>query len=149
MAKYTIELRTLIESGFPLFDFNYPFYNEEKRLEFQQHFIQHFYFYEIGCETAQRFKHYLIDKFNTVFPYYNELFRVEQIKYNELINYDVTEKYTKTNTGSISESATKNNTESGSTSLTTSDTIKDTTKVSGTSKETSKESISEPTSLEI
>ena len=64
MAQYTMELRTIIENGYNIFDFPYQFYDEEQRLKFQEHFIKHFYFREIGCDTIDRFKWYLEDKFN-------------------------------------------------------------------------------------
>lgn len=95
MAKYTIELRTIVESGINIFDFNYPFYDETKRKEFEEKFIQHFYFHEIGSETIDRFKHYLKDKMYTVFPYYNALFKSATIKYEILDNYKLTETYTR------------------------------------------------------
>lgn len=93
MAKYTIELREVVDSHV-IFDFNYPFYDEKKRAEFQERFIRHFYFREIGCDTVDRFKWYLRDKFDTVFPYYNKLMESAQIEYSILDNYKVVENYT-------------------------------------------------------
>lgn len=92
MAEYTVELRTIIESGIEIFDFNYPFYDETKRAEFQKDFIRHFYFREIGAETVDRFKWYLEDKFATVFPYYNKLFEAAEVEYNLLDHYRLVEK---------------------------------------------------------
>lgn len=91
MAQYTMELRTIIENGYNIFDFPYQFYDEEQRLKFQEHFIKHFYFREIGCDTIDRFKWYLEDKFNLLMPYYNELFVTALIEYDKKFNYDVTE----------------------------------------------------------
>ena len=99
MSKYTTELRYIVESGTPVFDFNYPFYDESKRLEFQNRFIRHFYFHEIGFETVGMFKLYLENKFNELLPYYNEMFRTAQIKYNPLQTYDITEEYTRDTEG--------------------------------------------------
>lgn len=95
MADYTIELRTIVENGTPIFDFPYDFYDESKRLQFEENFIRHFYFREIGCETIDRFKWYLADKMRVVFPYYNELFKSASIKYDVLDNYKLTETYTR------------------------------------------------------
>lgn len=92
MANYTIELRDVVSTR-NIFDFDYPFYDENKRLEFEAKFIKHFYFREIGCPTIDRFKHYLQDKMLTVFPYYNELFKSASIKYDVLDNYKLTETY--------------------------------------------------------
>lgn len=103
MAEYTIELRDVIKAH-NIFDFPYPFYDEKKRPDFERNFIRHFYFREIGQETVDRFKFYLEDKMNTIFPYYNELFRTAQIEYNILDNYNITEKTTmkRENVGSAS-----------------------------------------------
>lgn len=95
MANHTIELRHIVESGIPIFSFNYPFYDEKKKQEFEERFIKHFYFREIGCETIERFKWYLEDKMTTVFPYYNELFKSASIEYDVLDNYKLTETYTR------------------------------------------------------
>lgn len=96
MADYTIELRDVIACGHNIFDFNYPFYDEKKRPEFEEKFIRHFYFREICCPTVDRFKMYLRDKMDTVFPYYNELFKSASIEYSILNNYNLTEEFTTT-----------------------------------------------------
>lgn len=101
MAKYTIELKDVVAAGHNIFDFPYPFYDERKRHEFEEKFIRHFYFREIGCSTIDRFKVYLEDKMNVVFPYYNKLFEAAAIEYDLLNNYNLTEEFTTTreNTG--------------------------------------------------
>lgn len=99
MSKYTTELRFIVESGFPLFTFEYPFYDEAKKEEFQSRFIKHFFFHEIGQETAEQFKHYLEIKFNEVLPYYNEMFRTAQIQYDPLLTIEFTEEYTRSTEG--------------------------------------------------
>lgn len=92
MAEYTIELKDIVATH-NIFDFKYPFYDERKRHEFEQKFIRHFYFREIGCETIDRFKIYLEDKMNTVFPYYNKLFEAATVEYDLLNNYNLTEEF--------------------------------------------------------
>lgn len=96
MARYTIELKDIVAAGHTIFDFRYPFYDENQRHAFEEKFIKHFFFREIGCETIDRFKFYLQDKMNTVFPYYNELFKAAQIEYSVLDNYKLTEEFTHT-----------------------------------------------------
>lgn len=96
MARYTVELRDIINSGINIFDFKYDFYDEMQRRDFEQKFIKHFYFREIGSETIDRFKWYLEDKMLTVFPYYNELFKSALIEYDVLDNYKLTETYERT-----------------------------------------------------
>lgn len=94
MAKFTIQLRTIVENGVNIFNFPYEFYDDSKREKFERDFIRHFYFYEIGVETVEKFIFYLEDKMNTVFPYYNELFKSAQVKYELLNNYNLTETQT-------------------------------------------------------
>ena len=92
MASYTIELKDVV-SHHNIFAFQYPFYDEKKRREFEQAFIRHFYFREICHPSIDRFMFYLEDKMNTVFPYYNELLNTAQIEYSVLDNYNVTETF--------------------------------------------------------
>lgn len=108
MAEYTVELRTIIESGINIFDFPYEFYDEMKRRDFEQNFIRHFFFREIGQETVDRFKWYLEDKMHTVFPFYNELMKTALIEYDKVYNYDMTEKYERTGESSGDTRATNN-----------------------------------------
>ena len=95
MANYTIELRDVV-SQHNIFNFKYPFYDENERKKFEDDFIRHFYFREIGFETIERFKWNLKDKFYTVFPYYNELFKASKIEYSVLDNYNLKETNTTT-----------------------------------------------------
>lgn len=85
----------LIENNVNIFDFDYPFYNEERRKQFEQHFIEHFYFDEIGQETVARFKHRLKIKLNLIMPYWNKIFLADELEQRILDNYDVTETYEK------------------------------------------------------
>lgn len=91
MAKYTIELREIVENGRNIFPFAYEFYDESKRAKFERDFIRHFYFREIGVETVDRFILNLEDKMNTVFPVYNAMLKASQIEYKVLDNYYLSE----------------------------------------------------------
>ncbi len=95
MAQYTMELRDVVKHH-NIFDFTYPFYDLSKQAEFEDKFIHHFFFHEIGCPSVDRFKHYLKDKMMVVFPYYNELMRTATIEYSVLDNYNITETYERT-----------------------------------------------------
>lgn len=130
MARYTVELRTIVDSGFNIFDFPYSFYDDTKKAEFQQRFIDHFYFREIGAETVGRFKHYLADTFHLKLPYYNELFRTALIEYNRTENYNILETTSRTtqNNNSLTGNTANNgvtseNGTSGSTINRTSDVV--------------------------
>lgn len=91
----TMTLGEIIENNINIFDFDYPFYNEERRKQFEQHFIEHFYFDEIGQETVARFKHRLKIKLNLIMPYWNKIFLADELEQRILDNYDVTETYEK------------------------------------------------------
>ena len=108
MSNYTITLGQIVENNIEIFDFDYPFYNEERRKQFEQHFIEHFYFDEIGQETVARFKQRLKIKLNLIMPYWNKIFLADELEQRILDNYDVTETYTREVENSAS--ATSNNT---------------------------------------
>lgn len=60
MAKYTAELRTIINNSLNIFDFEYTRTAESQAIisddDLQNGFIEHFYFNEVGFETLERFK---------------------------------------------------------------------------------------------
>jgi hypothetical protein len=93
LEKTTLTLGEIIENNVDIFDFDYPFYNEERRKQFEQHFIEHFYFDEIGQETVARFKQRLKIKLNLIMPYWNKIFLADELEQRILDNYSVTETY--------------------------------------------------------
>ena len=96
MAKYTIELRTLNNPPFfKLFDFKYDFYEESKKEQFEQKFIDYFYMREIEHATAEEFKHELRTKLNLIAPYYKQLYETELKSKNIefLLNKDLKETF--------------------------------------------------------
>jgi hypothetical protein len=114
MAKYTVELRDIVKSGLKIFNFDYEFYDNEKKGDFEQKFINHFLFREIGVETVGRFQHYLKCKCDEVLPYYNVLLKTALYEYDLKNNYNLTETFSKTNsniktaTGNVDQNSTKN-----------------------------------------
>lgn len=99
MSLYTLTLKEIMESLQPneeLFDFDYPFYDDEERLNFQTKFVAHFYFREIGSETLGRFKFYLRERLNLIMPYYNKFYTSMNLEQRILNNYDMTEDLTRT-----------------------------------------------------
>lgn len=88
MSKYTTELRYLVESHFDLGLKDYPIFDEAYRETLNQKIINHYYFREIGMETAELFKMYLNMTMNEIMPYYNQLYKSELIKFNPLYNVD-------------------------------------------------------------
>jgi hypothetical protein len=97
MSRYTTQIRTIIDSEYPLFDFSYPIFDENYRGVLEQKIIDRYYFREIGFETVGQFKHYLKTKLNEIMPYYNRLYETEHIitKDDYMINLD--NKITRTN----------------------------------------------------
>lgn len=111
MEKYTITLQEIIENGVDIFDFDYPIFREEYRKTFEQHFIDYFFFDEIGQETVARFKQRLKIKLNLIMPYWNKIFLADELEQRILDNYDVKEVYTittETNGLATSNSINKN-----------------------------------------
>jgi hypothetical protein len=120
MANYTIELGKLVNTGFKIFDFEYDFYDENKKKDFEQLFIDRFYNYEICCETPLRWQRYLKITMRTKFPYYNMLLVTAQINYEKTKNYNITETQNRaidnTNNTTGSNTLENNVNSSGSTS---------------------------------
>lgn len=123
MAKYTIELNTLMADDlFNLFDFEYNFYSDEARPNFEQLFKDYFRFREIGFETVPRFKHELKSKLNLIMPYYSQLYETEAKAkdINFLLNKDLKETITRELSQTGSEDSSSENTGSDSSTNTSS-----------------------------
>ena len=96
MAKYTIELNTLLKDDkFNVFDFDYDFYDEVLKPIFEVKFKDYYRFYEIGFETVERFQHNLKAKLNLIMPYYKQLYQTELASkdINFLLNKDLKETF--------------------------------------------------------
>lgn len=93
MAQYTMTLKQIIDHNINIFDFDYPIFNEEYRKVLEKKIINHYYFYEIGCETVGRFLFNLNEKMNLIMPYYNKIYLSQNLEQRILDNYDVTESY--------------------------------------------------------
>lgn len=86
MAKYTIELRSLVGSGYQIFDDTWDTFLHEHKQELCSKIIRHYWFYEIGSETADRFKHNLNEHLASIMPYYNQLYASELLKLEPLFD---------------------------------------------------------------
>lgn len=100
MAKYTTQLRTIVEANHPIFDFDYPVFDEAYRMVLEQKIVNRYYFREIGFETVGQFKHFLKMKLNEIMPYYNEHYLALEVfkTYDPYSNKNLTT--TETRTGS-------------------------------------------------
>ena len=113
MATYTMELRTLVNSPYhEVFDFSYPFYCDDAKLkeEFEELFINRFYFHEIGAETVDRWKQMLKARLMVKMPYYRQLYFTEweQTGKNMMNSKDLTETTTHTLKSNDNGNATVN-----------------------------------------
>ena len=91
MSKYTSELRYLIENKYDIGLQEYPIFSEDYRATLNKKIIDHFYFREIGSETAELFKFYLNRTMSEIMPYYNKLYNSELLKFNVFDNVNYTE----------------------------------------------------------
>ena len=129
MAKYTIELRALNNPPFfKLFDFKYDFYEESKKEQFEQKFIDYFYMREIERATAEEFKHELRTKLNLIAPYYKQLYETELKSKNIefLLNKDLKETFIREVESDTESLSNFNNESNGKTKVETLSTINDT-----------------------
>lgn len=94
-----------------LFNFKYPFYDEQKRKEFETKFIRKFYTREIGFETEGLFKFELETWLLIRMPYYNQLFRSELIKFDPMRNMIRERRNQKQNDNSRNDDSHKRGTE--------------------------------------
>jgi len=119
MAKYTIQLRSVVENGGKIFDFDYPIFDESYRNVLEQKIIDTYYFREIGLETVGQFKHFLKAKLNNIMPLYNEQYLALEVfkTYDPYINKDITVTQTRTatqeNTGKANSSTTSESSSNG------------------------------------
>lgn len=97
-CKYSIELREIISDPyFRLFDFDYEFYTDDTLLKkrFEDKFINHYLFYEIGFETVARFKHQLKSRLDEIGCYYKQLYetQVRSAGIDFMLNKDLREEF--------------------------------------------------------
>ena len=123
MSKYTLELRR-IQQSHKIFDFDYDFYTNDETIKynFEDKFINEYYFNEIGFETIHRFKQRLRTKLNKIMPYYTQLYQTElrSKDIDFMLNKDLTETFIKEFEGTTSNEL--DNTNSSNTSNTLSET---------------------------
>lgn len=119
----TVELGDLIDSGFELWNFEYPVprktiqYNgktcsvdfDKERL--QKKIEDHYRFRQIGQETPARFRHYLQSRMREIMPYYVQVYEFDAKFRNiedPLESYNLLETFTQEteNTGSLNASNT-------------------------------------------
>ena len=127
MSNYTIELRFLETPPiYKLFDFQYDYYMkglvsdeiyEQKKKDFENKFIDFYYFDEIGYNTPDRFKQRLKNYLDMGFKKWQERYKteleVERQKINFLLNKDLIEE--RTTEGNATGTATSTSTSTSNT----------------------------------
>lgn len=132
MAKYTIELRNIInnyysreevESWFKNYCINNYLTQEEiesilnaniwSKDRLASKIVDHYYMREIGYETIGLFKHYAKVYMQEIMERYLPLIYSNSIKYNPLVNVDYQEEFTRNIIGSGESESTSNNSASG------------------------------------
>lgn len=113
MSNYTITLHSVVESivqsktGKTKYEFEnhddmidiasevifdkYPIYNESHRQELNNKIINHYYFRELCATPYQRWRHYINTQMKIIMPYYNDLYKMLDEKYDLFNNLDYTE----------------------------------------------------------
>lgn len=95
MAQYTLELRQIVKCKDIFNSINYELYNNDYKPIFEEKFIKKFYYREIGTETVTKFLVYLESTLDEIMPYYTQLYKTTTLKYDALLNYDLTETITR------------------------------------------------------
>lgn len=121
VAKYTAELNEIVqikngqlETVFDDILSDYPLFSEAYRSALNIKIIKHYYFQEIGFETAERFVFEINRKMGEIMPYYNQLY-LSLIDINPLINFKKVTTQTDTGTEVESESLTQASTQNQNT----------------------------------
>ena len=101
MAKYTTQIKTIVEAGYKIFDFDYPIFDENYRPILEKNIINYYYFREIGLETVGQFKHFLKTRMQIIMPFYNQLYESTGLitKDDYMFNLNSTETHTRTSKG--------------------------------------------------
>lgn len=101
MSDFTTEFRYLIDSEYPLGLDKYPIFDENYRETLNNLIKNHFYFHEIGMESAQRFVFELNNVMREIMPYYNQLYNAELLSYDPFIEFSKELNQTTDNTQNV------------------------------------------------
>lgn len=118
------ETPSVIAAALPkLFDFDFPLYDPTYRKTLETKIVYHYYFREIGAETAAQFKFMLSRTLNEIMPYYNQLYKSADLQFNPFYDVDYFRDHKgadeKQRTTQESGSSTNNTTENGTSNNTT------------------------------
>ncbi len=103
-------IKQIIDEGYEIFDFEYELFDENYKPILERNFIDRFMFSEIAFETVGKFKHFLKYNLRNELLEFNRLFESQRLEQRILDNYDVTEKFSKTNTDNSNSTGQGTNT---------------------------------------
>ena len=140
MSNYTIELRFLENPPLTsLFDFSYDYYMkglvndevyEQKKKEFENKFLEFYYFDEIGYKTPDRFKQRLKNYLDMGFKVWQERYKteleVQKQNINFLLNKDLIEERITEGNATGNSSTTSSSTSNNNSSANNKNTVNDT-----------------------
>ena len=140
MSNYTIELRFLeTPPVYNVFDFDYDYYMkglvndevyEKKKKEFENKFLEFYYFDEIGYKTPDRFKQRLKNYLDMGFKKWQERYKteleVERQNINFLLNKDLIEERITEGNATGNSSTTSTSTSNNNSSANNKNTVNDT-----------------------
>lgn len=86
MSAYTKRLRDAVEEIDDIGLSDYPIYDESYRSKLNKKILDFYAYWEIGSETVEMFAHNLRNKMHRIMPYYNEMYRSLEYKFNPITN---------------------------------------------------------------
>lgn len=151
MSRYTTEVRWIVETEYEahppqvrnntpvdiqqkiataapyIFNFSYPFWNNEYKHILEEKILLHYYTREICAETVGLWKLWLCEKLNMIMPYYNQLYQSTTLEFNPFYDVDFQREHTTENegatTGESSSTTVTDGTENDDTSRTVNDDV--------------------------
>lgn len=144
MSKYTTLVRFILESKSGLeeskgsnsiddiianswdkiFTTKVAFFDETYRQFLCSKILKHYYFREIGMETAGQWMYYMNTKLEEIMPYYNQLYESARLEFEPFIDTNLTRTNTIAKANESKENGTTSN--NGSNNSTTRDSYSDT-----------------------
>lgn len=115
-----------------IFDFDYPFFDANKKAEFETQFIKHYFMYELGLETPALWEFRLDEVLNLIMPYYNQLYESTLLTIEPLRNYIMDETFTRQINDENNATNDINTTSTNTRDTTQSTTANETAKKTGT-----------------
>lgn len=105
-SSYTTKIIQLRNQNFDFQMTSYPIFDENYRNVLNKKILDHYNWYEIGFETAGRFRQELNIRLNEIMPLYNKAYIALNTINNPILSTDLTEEFNRSSTGkSLSDSS--------------------------------------------